>query len=258
MAVASFVNQVIPGLNSPLTDKDMSVAHFLYNNSEHISNVLDIDDVHVLALLDIIERFGLAETFRVHRIHRHDIIPEGTIKLEENLGIMNGKWNRATSVQDLDFGNIHATVFKFVNGQATAYEFAEGPPVLGANATALIDDLIKEFSLYLEIHGLGDKVALEHGEFQGYQAKEILTEVDFDGVGTIALPESRVNGGLKVVTSWNVPPIGQFPDQPPPGQTWAPMVNESHKVFQNSLGNQSKLSTPDEVIEELLSQGIVQ
>ncbi|KAF3405662.1 hypothetical protein F1880_010343 [Penicillium rolfsii] len=216
----------------------------------------EIDKAHVWALLNIIKRLGLEETFRVHRIHRHDIIPEGTVKMEQSLGIMDGKWNRAIRVQDLDFGNLHATVFKFVEGQAVAYEFAEGASPLPSTVKALVDDLTKEFSLYLGIHGLSNHIALEHGDFSDKEV-EPLTEIDFDGVGTIALPQCQVSSGAKIVTSWIVPPVNHFPDNPPPGQTWAPMVNESHKVFQNNLGNRPKVTTPEQVMEELFCQGIV-
>lgn len=177
--------------------------------------------------------------------------------MEEKLGIMDGKWNRPIRFQDLDLSNMHATVFKFVDGQVAAYEFAEGPSPLPLNVKTLVDHLTEEFSLYLENHGLSNRIALEYGDFQTNSERDLLTEVDFDGVGTIALPQSRVNGGAKVVTSWIVPPANHFPDKPPPGQTWSPMVNESHKVFQNSLNSQLTVTTPEQVIEELLSQGIV-
>jgi hypothetical protein len=105
---------------------------------------------------------------------------------------------------------------------------------LSSNVKTLVDDLTKEFSAYVETHGLNDRIALELGDFSGKEV-ELLTEVDFDGVGTIALPQSRVSGRAKIVTSWIVPQVSHFPDNPPPGQTWAPMVNESHNVFHNNL-----------------------
>ena len=84
-----------------------------------------------------------------------------------------------------------ATVFKFVDGGITAYEFAEGPSSLDSHVMALMNDLIKEFSLYIEVHGLGNQVALEHGEFRRHEAKEILTEVDFDLPLTLTKLEYR-------------------------------------------------------------------
>ena len=149
---------------------------------------------------------------------------------------------------------MHSTVFKFVKGHATAYEFAEGPSFLGADVQILVEALIKDFSLYLEDNGLSNQIALEHGDFRETQEEELLTEVDFDGVGTIALPQSRVRGGPKVITSWNVPPASHLPSNPPPGQTWSPMVNQSHKVFQNK---RIMATTPEQVMEELVFQGVV-
>lgn len=63
--------------------------------------------------------------------------------------------------------------------------------------------------------------------------EELVTEVHFDGVGTIALPQSRARRGVDPRSShhgtFRQPPI-YLPLNPSPGQIWSPMVNQSHKV----------------------------
>ncbi|OAF56826.2 hypothetical protein VC83_06979 [Pseudogymnoascus destructans] len=90
---------------------------------------MHVDADHVKELVEIITRHGQLGKFGFHLLHRHDPIASDTIRLESDLRVVPGKWNKATSTESLDLSNIHPLVIKFVPDQNrfVPFEFGEGP-----------------------------------------------------------------------------------------------------------------------------------
>lgn len=207
---------------------------------------------HVKELVKIIARHGQFGRFSFHLVHRHDSIADDTVRLESDLGVMPGKWNKATSIDSLDLRDIHGVVFKFTPEQnrLVPFEFAEGLSPISTND--VYDEFVREFLDYLIENGLADTFALEvvHPTKAG-QPNECTAEIEVDKFGTVVLPRSMVNATEFLPTGW---PGALQPDEsdPPPGQSWAKKVDQSHKVFINK-----SIGTAGELVDGLVRQGVI-
>ncbi|KAI1288517.1 hypothetical protein F5Y03DRAFT_404801 [Xylaria venustula] len=243
MATADVMTAVaLPGLHQPFTMDGMKESTIAYNGLPRIQSEMHVDMYHVKKLLEIITRHGQLGKFSVHMAHQHDPIPNDTVRLESDLRVMPGKWNKATSIDSLDLSNIHSVY--------VAFEFGEGPSPV--SASDVDDKFLQEFTSYLTKNNLTEMLVLEvvHPA-EGGQPNECTAEVEVDKLGTVVLPKSMVNAKEFLPTGWaNLPQPGD--SDPPAGQTWAKKVDESHKVFINK-----PIRTPGELVDELGCQGVI-
>ena len=75
----------------------------------------------------------MGDFFGVHSLHRHETVPETTIRLEAAApGIDGVNWTRATPIDGelLAQDKIHTTFFKVQSSILVLFEFAEGPSPL--------------------------------------------------------------------------------------------------------------------------------
>ena len=114
------------------------------------------------------------------------------------------------------------------------------------------EKFIEEFTGYLIKNNLSDMFALEvvHPT-EGGQPSECTAEVEVDKLGTVVLPKSMVNAKDFLRTGWPGP-LQPDDSEPPPGQTWAKKVDESHKVFINR-----RIRNAGELVVELVRQGVI-
>lgn len=218
----------------------------------HIQPEMHVDADHVKELMAIITRHGQLGKFGFHLLHRHDPIANDTIRLESDLRVVPGKWNKATSTESLDLSNIHPLVIKFVPDQNRfiPFEFGEGPsPVSSSDVD---DKFVQEITGYLTMNNLTNIFALEvvHAAEAG-QPSECTAEVEVDKLGTVVLPKSMVNAKEFLPTGWPGP-LQPGDTEPPAGQSWAKKVDESHKVFINK-----PIGTAGELVDELVRQGVI-
>ncbi|RSL83550.1 hypothetical protein CDV31_016820 [Fusarium ambrosium] len=253
MATGDVITAVpIPGLQRPFTKCDMKESTAMYNGLPRIQAEMHVGMDRIKELVEIIARHDQLGRFSFHLVHRHDHIANDTVRLESDLGVVPGKWNKATSIDSLDLQGIHGVVFKFIPKQnrLVPFEFAEGPSPI--SASDVNDKFVQEFTGYLIENNLTDTFALEvvHPAEVG-QPNECTAEVEVDTFGTVVLPKSMVNAKEFLPTGW--PGILQSGEsEPPPGQTWAKKVDESHKVFINK-----PVGAAGELVDELVRQGVI-
>ncbi len=118
---------------------------------------------------------------------------------------------------------------------------------LKESATDENGDFVQEFIGYSLIqHNLSNVIALEVVHpVEEHQNIECTAEIEVDKLGTVVLPQSMVP------TGWPGP-LQPSEGDPPAGQSWAPRVNESHKVFINK-----PIITAKELMDELVCQGVI-
>lgn len=217
-----------------------------------IHSEMHIDMNHVEELVAIITRHGQLGKFSFHLVHRHDPIPNDTIRLESGFGIVPGKWNKPTAVDFVDLSDIHAVIFKFAptQNQLVPFEFGQGPSPITPGGVD--DEFVLEFTRYLAKNDLTDVFALEvvHPT-EGGKPNECTAEVEVDKLGTVVLPKSLVNAKEFLPTGWPGP-LQHGDSDPPAGQSWAKKVDESHKVFINK-----PIGTAGELVRELVRQGVL-
>jgi hypothetical protein len=211
---------------------------------------MNVDMTHVKDLFNIIVRHGQVGRFGFHLVHRHDPIANDTIRLESDLGVIPGKWNKPTLIDSLDLGNVHGIIFKFDPEQAQLLpmEFGHGPPPI--TVADVPTEFVSEFAAYLAKNSLANVFALEVVHpVEG--SRQCTAEIEVDGLGTIVLPKSMVHAKGFLPTGW--PDHHQPSDgDPPAGQTWAKKVDESHKVFINK-----DIGTAGELVDELTLMGVI-
>ncbi|KAK7928575.1 hypothetical protein PG985_005573 [Apiospora marii] len=216
-------------------------------------------DNHLDALTTIIKKNDMVGKLAVHRLHSHEPLGGGEIKLESKLETAPGKWMRPVLADSLDPADLHGLAFKIEhNGGGNAaftlipYEFAKGPsPIVKDDKRALA--CMAELANNIIQKDLVDVLALQfvEGDDAGTTA-----EVEVGGLGTITLPQSMQKIGTLVPVSWSSPvdPASQLPS-PPPGQHWneskKPDGTITHKVHVDNV------DTEDGVLKSLADQGIV-
>jgi hypothetical protein len=168
------------------------------------------------------------------------------------LECLPGKWNKATLIDSLDLTKIYPVVIKFLPelNRLVPFEFGEGPSPV--SATDVNGDFIQEFIGYLIQHNLSNVIALEVVHpVEEHQNIECTAEIEVDKLGTVVLPQSMVKALEFIPTGWPGP-LQPSEGDPPAGQSWAPRVNESHKVFINK-----PIITAKELMDELVCQGVI-
>jgi hypothetical protein len=215
---------------------------------------MHVNTTNVKELVEIIVRHGQLGKFSFHLLHRHDPIANNTVRLESDLGVVPGKWNKATLIDSLELNNIHPVLIKFVPEQNrfVPFEFGEGLSPLSADDVD--GKFIEEFTGYLTRNNLANIFALEvvHPA-EGGQLNECTAEVEVGNLGTVVLPKSMVNAKEFVPTGWPGPlQLGDSKSSPPPGQSWVKLASGSHKIFVKS-----PISSARELVNELVHQGVV-
>ncbi|KAK1656976.1 hypothetical protein BDP55DRAFT_53783 [Colletotrichum godetiae] len=253
MAMADVMTRpVCPGLLQPLTEDDLKDSTLLYNSLPRIHSDMQVDVFHVTKLLEIIKKHNNHGKLGLHLLHKHDDIANGTIRLESDLGVVPGTWNRAAQIDSIDIGGIHPVTFRNIpqKNRLVPFEFAKGPPLITLSEQD--NDFLVELSSYLDMHSLSDKLALEVTPYGAdSQRQECTAEIEVDGVGTVVLPRSMVNSEDFLPTGWFTLIQNGDSDNPPAGQSWAKVVNGSHKVFTNK-----SVGTPAELVNELSGAGV--
>lgn len=229
-------------------------------------------------LLSIIDRHSMGDNFRIHSLHRHTMLPNGTIRLETDAGKTGYKWANAMPITDVDLAQVHPTFFKFHDGALVPFEFAQGP--LPVAVDAIPAAFLSEFVQYLVQHQLADMIALELGSFASCRRqKDSATaeiEVQWGDGGepfTLCVSAKEVLGvdgkeSRLIPTGWNVPatnPSGvqmPAPETPDPGTYWQSKTVkgvQTHMVFVGGGNgrNSSNLVTPELVVKELVGMGII-
>ncbi|KAJ0159437.1 hypothetical protein CTA2_9689 [Colletotrichum tanaceti] len=244
---------VCPGLLQPITEADLEASALLYNSLPRIHSGMRVETAHVTKLLELINKHEMQGLLGLHLLHKHDDIANGTIRLESDLGVMSGSWSKAAPIDSIHLRSIHPVAFRYMpqENRLAPFEFAEGP-----SSTMFSDqhhEFFTEFSRYLDKHHLSNDLALEIAPFgaDGHR-QECTAEVEVENNGTVVLPKSMVNSTSFLPTGWFDLVLSEDSDTPPAGQTWAKLVNTSHKVFTNK-----QFGTPDEIVAELLKAGII-
>ncbi|KAM4061554.1 hypothetical protein HRG_007273 [Hirsutella rhossiliensis] len=272
-AVQSAVHPaIIPGLGLPLEEQDLDLASRTYNALPPIEEQVKLQgSEHVKALLAIINIHDMGNFFGLHSLHRHNEVPEKTIRLEADVpGVPDMKWNRATPINEelLTEDRMHATFFKLEGDTLVAFEFAEGPSPL--NGKKVPPQFIVDIVQYLIMHNLTKVIAIEVGDFSKARAMDTVptgeleviwgfTEEEF----TVVIPLDRIVEGVvdPVLTGWNVKDGSQenMDSEPPAGQSWAKAVvgtRETHKVFVSKSHN-AQAVTPELLKKALVETGLI-
>ena len=104
--------------------------------------------------------------FDLHSLHRHDRVPEKTVRVEADVpGVSGMKWNRATANTDeiLAADKMHTAFYKVESDTLVPFEFAKGPsPVDRQN---LSHQFIIDVVDYLVKHDLTNTITIEVGDF---------------------------------------------------------------------------------------------
>lgn len=211
---------------------------------------------HIKALLAIIDRHSVGHFFGIHSAHRHGVLPNATVRLEEDMGINGITWNRATDIHNLNTRDIHATFFKVNEAGLVPFEFAAGPsPVAGKEIPS---EFLSEFATYVKDKELTGLVSLEVGNFSAGQVKTAELEIQWGDkeLFTVTMPvPALVNAGMELVpTRWNLSPrdAGNKPD---PGTHWAKVTKpvNTHRVFFDS----TESVTPELLFVKLTEMGLI-
>ncbi|KAG6863311.1 hypothetical protein C0991_006798 [Blastosporella zonata] len=252
----------IAGLGKVLDAPDMKVAGLLYNTLPNIRVQPRLQDqhiVHVKALLEIIQKYGMGDVFAIHSLHSHGALPVGTIRLESNVGLKGLTWTKATVIEKPDADNMHATFFKFNEDSVIPFEFAEGPSPF--DMAKIPAQFISDIGTYLVKHNLTNVIALQVGNFSksdGVEPEptaEIEVQWGQDMPFTVVVPTSVLKQGFDslIPTGWHVPATG-VPDKPPSGEHWNKVLNvNTHKVHYSGI----EPLTPAMLVKVLVEQEII-
>ncbi|KAI5920904.1 hypothetical protein F4810DRAFT_702683 [Camillea tinctor] len=239
MATADIVKLVtMPSIHQPLTKDDLMGA----TEIRHINNILNSIITH-----------DLSEKFQVHLLHRHDLVENGTIKVESDLEGLPGKWNKPTQIDSLDLGNVHGVMYRPDTDKSrfAPVKFAHGPLPISWNG--VVASFLGEVAEYFMKNNLADSLALEIAQpVKPGQPRECTAELEVGDYGTVTLPQSMVVAKESLPTGWStISGLGDS-EEPPPGQTWSKMVNEAHKIFINK-----PIGGAQELVDELVGQQVV-
>ncbi|KAL8739643.1 MAG: hypothetical protein Q9190_007572 [Brigantiaea leucoxantha] len=156
----------IPGIGRPLKEKDLVLGSTTYNSLAPIEKQVRLQGSHTKYVKDVLDiiiiKHDMGDLFGVHSLHRHDAVPEMTIRLEATApGIASMNWTRATPINDelLAQDKIHATFFKVQGNTLVPFEFAEGPSPL--KDQDISPQLLIDVAKYLSENDLTDLIAIE-------------------------------------------------------------------------------------------------
>ncbi|KAF7419355.1 hypothetical protein PC9H_001942 [Pleurotus ostreatus] len=243
----------IPGLGKPLSEVAMGLSRITYNSLPGIEAQVQLHrehTEHIKALLAIIDRHSMSHFFGIHSAHRHGMLPNDTVRLEEDMGINGLTWNRATDIHNLNTRDIHTTFFKVNEAGLAPFEFAAGPsPVAGEEIPS---EFLSEFATYVKDKGLTGLVSLEVGNFAAGQVKTAELEIQWGDkeLLTVTVPvPALINAGMELVpTGWNLSPRDA-------GTHWAKLTKpvNTHRVFFDS----TESVTPELLFVKLMEMGLI-
>ncbi|KXJ89676.1 hypothetical protein Micbo1qcDRAFT_212099 [Microdochium bolleyi] len=263
----------IPGLGLSLKQQDLDLASLAYNALPAIEEQARLQgSKHVRALLRIIDSHDMGNVFGIHSLHRHDKVPEKTIRLEADVpGVPNMKWNRATAIDKalLTGDNMHATFFKVEGDSLVAFEFAEGASPL--NGKDVPCQFIADMVRYLTEHTLTNVIAIEVGDYSKVRGTDTVASGELEVVWgptqerfTVVVPLDHIVEGAvnPVLTGWNVKDgtLENVDADPPAGQVWAEAVvgtKKTHKVFINKSHGDEGDVTPELLQKALVDMGVI-
>jgi hypothetical protein len=233
-----------------------------YNGLARVEDVRDLKTTHpehIIALLRIIDRHSMGKLFGIHSAHRHDEIPVGTVRLEEDMSIRGLSRTNATAMDAVKPDNTHATVFQFIQNAYVGFEFAKGAsPTAG---TKVSPEFLAEIAKYLTDNDLIELLVLEVKDYSKLDAggtAEIEVLWGNTTPFTIVMPISDLaNVDGLVQTGWSIPPTGLVTDpDPPPGEHWNPIVSGPKKGSHAVHVDSSESVTSEGLVKALVDQGI--
>lgn len=83
-------------------------------------------ETHLLALFQIIARYGAIEQLGLHLIHSHQKLKADQIMLGEPLQAFNGFWTKPVDINAVEPEAIHAHILLADKDGFSAYEFRVG------------------------------------------------------------------------------------------------------------------------------------
>ncbi|KAK0111132.1 hypothetical protein ONS95_001508 [Cadophora gregata] len=260
--VVSFNPSTIPGLGCPLSSTDLDISRFTYNGLARVEDVRDLKSTHrehIIALLGIIDRHSMGKIFGIHSAHRHEEIPVGTVRLEEDMSIRVLSRTTPAAMDAINPDTLHATVFQFIKNAYVGFEFAKGAsPTAGAKVSP---EFLTEIAKYLTDNKLNKLLALEVKDYSKLDAggtAEIEVLWGNTSPFTIVVPISDLaNVDGLVQTGWSVPFAGLATDSDPPaGEYWNAVASGprkgSHAVFVDS----SESVTSEGLVKALVDHGV--
>jgi hypothetical protein len=151
----------------------------------------EIDRDSIKELLGIIIRHNLGHMTAVHNLHRHDLLPAGTVRLEKNIGdvLPGAKLTPPSPVAELDFPKTHALTYVVDRNNLVPFEFEEGEN--SAPADAMTPEFLAEFTKFVNEKGLANIFALEIGDFI-VTPRNRFAEFEIDRVGTLVVPSDNL------------------------------------------------------------------
>ncbi len=189
----------------------------------------------------------------VHRLHRHDLLPAGAVRLESDIGnvLPGAKLTSPAPFAGLDLTRLRALTYRVEGNNLVPYEFAEGEGL--ASAGTLTPEFVAEFTGLIGEKGLAGIFALEIGEFT-INPRQRYTEIEIDGIGTLVAPRDSIAlSGPSTVTSWDVRGYNPENSDNDGSTCYQAIANKNtHKVFTNSLDKSSR-----SVIGDLVNQGVI-
>jgi hypothetical protein len=229
---------------------------YSYNGLPHVDTRFskEIDRDSIKELLGIIIRHNLGHITAVHNLHRHDLLPAGTVRLEKNIGdvLPGAKLTPPAPVAELDFSKTHALTYVVDGNNLVSFEFEEGEN--SAPADAMTPEFLAEFTKFVNEKGLANIFALKIGDFT-LTPRNRFAEFEIDRVGTLVVPSDNLTmTGPVTETSWDVRGYNAE-NSDNDGTTSYHKVSttkDTHKVWVNSLDKSPRL-----IIDSLINQGII-
>lgn len=226
---------------------DLGASHSRYNKLPKIEDQAELQiryAKNIMAMLAIIDHHSMGAYFRVHSAHSHGTIPDGTVRLEADMGTNGMKWNRATAIENLAANQMRPTIFKLAGKKWIPVEFAKGPT----------DLMVLEVGDFAKDGDMGSEKVAEL-EIQWGSAETLTVVVPVHLLADRALVHL-------IPTGWNVKAnaIGSGsaahdPEQPDPGTYWVSLTRpqNTHKVFFGS----AETVTAQLPAEKLVEMGFI-
>ncbi|KAM3435361.1 hypothetical protein MY4824_004942 [Beauveria thailandica] len=267
----AFDTATIPGIGRALREKDLIMGSTTYNGLVPIERQVELQGSHaddIKALLAIIDKYGMGGLFGVHSLHRHDAVPDKTIRLESGApGIDGMSWTRATAITSdlLAPDKIHANFFKVQGSAIIPFEFSKGPSPL--NEQTIPPQFIFDIAKYLSEHDLTDLIAIEVKDFTKKSNGDDRRTSELDIVWgtaetlTLILPFNRMIEKVTnpVPTGWSMQYCNPEadPSQPGPGEHWNQATKSNGSVTHKVHVDSAEPISAELLYASLVEQGYV-
>jgi hypothetical protein len=150
----------------------------------------------ILGVGRILVAHGLNGVLGVHLLHRHFIIPSGTIILNSNEG--DTVVSQITNISSLDLQKLRGAIFMLADdGTFIPYEYKEsGADYLSHTLPSQVSDELTDF---LISNNLQHSLAIELLEPDAANHDVFYSECDFHKTGTVQKPVHKRNGTGKLI-----------------------------------------------------------